>query len=214
MPIPTPSTALQTHIWSKCAVQNIHGHTDSKNVFVLRLVFWSASSGMDVYNQFAKFFIQLSFLFLYLCCLPEMHHTLRLTIIYHTEWWNARTKSKKWVVLSKMPLDKGSAAMGVEIKETKRQSRAVKVTHPPADRRQLHKQMKWAASQVQWSNSVMKRLHKQGFLELVKMWRKTSFLSEERLSPREDIMRDTRGLSRFCLKVKKAVCLLIKTDLC
>ena len=30
----------------------------------------------------------------------------------------------------------------------------------------------------------------------------------------EDIMRDTRGLSRFCLKVKKAVCLLIKTDLC
>ena len=30
----------------------------------------------------------------------------------------------------------------------------------------------------------------------------------------EDIMRDTRGLSRFRLKVKKAVCLLIKTDLC
>ena len=31
-----------------------------------------------------------------------------------------------------MPLDRGSAAMGFEIKETKRQSRAVKVTHPPA----------------------------------------------------------------------------------
>jgi len=35
-----------------------------------------------------------------------------------------------------MPLDKGSAAMGFEIKETKRQSRAVKVTHPPAARRE------------------------------------------------------------------------------
>ena len=41
-----------------------------------------------------------------------------------------------------MPFDGGSAAMSFEIKETKRQSRAVKVTHPPADRRQLHKRMK------------------------------------------------------------------------
>ena len=32
----------------------------------------------------------------------------------------------------KMPLDECSAAMGFEIKEIKRQSRAVKVTHPPA----------------------------------------------------------------------------------
>ena len=31
----------------------------------------------------------------------------------------------------------------------------------------------------------MKRLHKQGLLEFVKKWRKTSFLSEERLAPRE-----------------------------
>lgn len=41
-----------------------------------------------------------------------------------------------------MPLDKGSAAMGFQVKEIKRQSRAVKVTHPPAERRQLHKRMK------------------------------------------------------------------------
>ena len=68
----------------------------------------------------------------------------------------------------------------------KRQSRAVKVTHPPAARRQLHKRMKWAASQVQWSDSVMERLHKQGFLELVKIWRKPLVLSEERLTPREE----------------------------
>ena len=58
-----------------------------------------------------------------------------------------------------MLLYKGSAAMGFQVKEIKRQSRAVKATHPPADRRQLHKR----------SDSVMKRLHKQGFLELVKM---------------------------------------------
>ena len=37
--------------------------------------------------------------------------------------------------LSKMPFDECSAAMGFEIKEIKRQSRAVKVTQPPADRR-------------------------------------------------------------------------------
>ena len=38
-----------------------------------------------------------------------------------------------------MLLYKGSAAMGFQVKEIKRQSRAVKVTHPPAERRQLHK---------------------------------------------------------------------------
>ena len=41
--------------------------------------------------------------------------------------------------LLKMPLDECSAAMNFEIKETKRQSRAVKITHPPAERRKLHK---------------------------------------------------------------------------
>ena len=30
-------------------------------------------------------------------------------------------------------------------------------------------------------------------------------LSEERLSPREDIMRDARGLSFFCLKAKNGL---------
>ena len=44
------------------------------------------------------------------------------------------------ILLLKMPFGKGSAAMGFEIKEIKRQSRVVKVTHPPADRRQLHGQ--------------------------------------------------------------------------
>ena len=39
--------------------------------------------------------------------------------------------AKKEVVLSEMPLGKGSTAMGFQIKEIKRQSRAVKVTHPP-----------------------------------------------------------------------------------
>jgi len=34
--------------------------------------------------------------------------------------------------ISKMPLDECSAAMGFEIKEIKRRSRAVKITHPPA----------------------------------------------------------------------------------
>ena len=55
-----------------------------------------------------------------------------------------------------MPFDKGSAAMGFEIKEIKRQRRAVKVTHPPAGGGNF---TSGAASQVQWSDSVMKRLH-------------------------------------------------------
>jgi len=49
--------------------------------------------------------------------------------------------------LSKMPLGEGSAAMGFEIKEIKRQSRAVKITHPPAERRQLHKRSDSGLSQ-------------------------------------------------------------------
>ena len=47
----------------------------------------------------------------------------------------------------KMPFREGSAAMGFEIKEIKRQSRAVKVTHPPAERRQLHKRSDSGLSQ-------------------------------------------------------------------
>ena len=41
---------------------------------------------MDVYNQFAKFFIQLLFLFVNTSIIfPEMQHALRLAIIYHAE---------------------------------------------------------------------------------------------------------------------------------
>ena len=43
---------------------------------------------------------------------PAMQHALRLTIIYHAVGQNTRTKIQKDVFLSKMPLDKGSAAMG------------------------------------------------------------------------------------------------------
>ena len=56
-------------------------------------------------------------------------------------------KFKKGMFLSKMPLGEGSAAMGFEIKEIKRQSRAVKITHPPAERRQLHKRSDSGLSQ-------------------------------------------------------------------
>ena len=37
-------------------------------MFFAIVYLWGRNSGMDVYNQFANFFIQLSFLFLYLCC--------------------------------------------------------------------------------------------------------------------------------------------------
>ena len=68
---------------------------------------------MDVYNQFAKFFVQLSFLFVNTSIIfPEMQHALRLTIIYHAVGQNTRTKIKKDVFLSKMPFDECSAAMG------------------------------------------------------------------------------------------------------
>ena len=56
-------------------------------------------------------------------------------------------KRKKGMFLSEMPLGKGSAAIGFQVKEIKRQSRAVKVTHPPADRRQLHKRSDSGLSQ-------------------------------------------------------------------
>ena len=48
--------------------------------------------------------------------------------------------------LLKMPFDERSAAMGFKIKEIKRQSRAVKVTHPPAGGGNFTSE---AASQVQ-----------------------------------------------------------------
>ena len=54
---------------------------------------------MDVYNQFAKFFIQLSFLFVNTpIVFPEMQHALRLAIIYHAVEQNTRTKIQKYVI--------------------------------------------------------------------------------------------------------------------
>jgi len=61
----------------------------------------------------------------------------------------------------------------------------------------------WRDKQVSllWNLVKMSRLH------CITPWqgRKPSVLSEELLlaQKREDIMRDSRGLSRFCLKVKK-----------
>ena len=45
-----------------------------------------------------------------------------------------------------LPFDESSAAMGFQVKEIKRQSRAVKVTHPPAGGGNF---TRGAASQVQ-----------------------------------------------------------------
>ena len=54
----------------------------------------------------------------------------------------------------KMPLDESSAAMVFEIKETKRRSRAVKVTHPPAERRQLHKRSGFTSAMKRQRNET------------------------------------------------------------
>ena len=57
---------------------------------------------MDVYNQFAKFFIQLSFLFVNTSIIfPKMQHALRLAIIYHAVGQNTRTKIQKDVIFFK-----------------------------------------------------------------------------------------------------------------
>ena len=53
-----------------------------------------------------------------------------------------------------MPLDECSAAMGFQVKEIKRQSRAVKVTHPPADRRQLHKRSSFTSAMKRQRNET------------------------------------------------------------
>ena len=85
--------------------------------------------------------------------------------------------------------------MVFEIKETKRQSRAVKVTHPPADRRQLHKRSGFTSAMKRQRNETTSQARLPGIGEDVKQ--RLRLLSEERLSPHEDIMRDTRGLSFF-----------------
>ena len=71
---------------------------------------------MDVYNQFANFFIQLWFLFVNTSIIfPEMQYAPRSTIIYHAEKKNTRTKIQKDVFLSKMPFGEGVTAAGFEI---------------------------------------------------------------------------------------------------
>ena len=92
----------------------LHGHTDSKNGFIY--VFF------EVVVQEWTFTISLpNFLFsdlyfcLYLYYFSGNATRTPLTIIYHAVQWNARNKIKKRVVLSKMPLGKGSAAMGFQI---------------------------------------------------------------------------------------------------
>ena len=70
---------------------------------------------MDVYNQFAKFFIQLSFSLFIPLFFPEIQHALRLAIIYHSVGQNTRTKIQKDVFLSKMPFDECSAAMSFQV---------------------------------------------------------------------------------------------------
>ena len=98
-----------------------------------------------------------------------------------------------------MAFGETSAAVGFQVKEIKRQSRAV-ITSPtllPPGRNfiRLHFITPWQAgsgadlftSGMKWSVFIRRRsasyggTSKQGFRSLVKMWRKPSFLSEELL---------------------------------
>ena len=141
MPISTPGTALQ---YTQNRDVPCYSYTDTPipKVYCITSVFEVVVQRWTFTISLPNFLFSDLYFCLYLYCLPEMQYVLHLTIIYHVEKKNARNKIRKVVFLSKMPLDKGSVAMGVEIKEIKRRSRAVKVTHPPADRRQLHKRMK------------------------------------------------------------------------
>ena len=67
-----------------------------------------------------------------------------------------------------MPLGKGSAAMSFEIKEIKRQYRAVKVTHPPAERRQLHKRSGFTRAIKRQRNETTSQARLPGIREDVK----------------------------------------------
>ena len=65
---------------------------------------------MDVYNQFANFFIQLWFLFVNTSIIfPEMQHALRLAIIYHAVGQNTRTEIQKYVIFCQMSIEKVNA---------------------------------------------------------------------------------------------------------
>ena len=67
-----------------------------------------------------------------------------------------------------MPFGEDSAAMGGEIKEIKRRSRAVKVTHPPADRRQLHKRSGFTSAMKRQRNETTSQARLPGIGEDVK----------------------------------------------
>ena len=67
-----------------------------------------------------------------------------------------------------MSLGEGSAAMGFEIKEIKRRSRAVKVTHPPAERRQLHKRSGFTSAMKRQRNETTSQARLPGIGEDVK----------------------------------------------
>ena len=77
-------------------------------------------------------------------------------------------KEKNGRILSKMPFGEGSAAMGFEIKEIKRQCRAVKVTHPPAERRQLHKRSGFTSAMKRQRNETTSQSRLPGISEDVK----------------------------------------------
>ena len=67
-----------------------------------------------------------------------------------------------------MPLNECSAAMGFQVKEIKRQSRAVKVTHPPANRLQLHKRSGFTSAMKRQRNETTSQARLPGIGEDVK----------------------------------------------
>ena len=77
----------------------IHGHSDYKNVFALRLICEVVVQRWTFTISLPIFFIQLSFLFVNTSIIfPEMQHALRLAIIYHAEKKNTRTEIQKYVI--------------------------------------------------------------------------------------------------------------------
>ena len=117
----------------------MHGHTDSKSI--LQYAFFEVPVQRWTFTiSLPNFLFSDFYLCLYLYCFPKMQHALRSNYNLSRRKKEYKNKNSKICdFLSEMPFDKGSSAMVFEIKEIKRQSRAVKVTHPPAERRQLHK---------------------------------------------------------------------------
>ena len=95
-----------------------------------------------------------------------------------------------------MPFGEGSAAMGFQVEEIKRRSRAVKVTHPPAERRQLHKRSDSGLSQsnADWksSNARHKPLLRSGFTSAMKRQRNET-TSQARLPGIHEDVKKTFG---------------------